>query len=125
MIFAMRSGLRQGAAWQMNAATLSQVSKWKDQQGNYIWQPGIAAGQPSTLLGFPVHDNESMPAIGSGATPIAFGNWNRAYTIVDRTLTVLRDPYTNKPFINLYLNSYYGGGLRDSEAVKLLKLSAT
>jgi HK97 family phage major capsid protein len=124
MIFALRPGHRKGAAWQMNAATLAAVSKWKNQSGDYIWKPGTAAGLPSTLFGLPVFENEHMPAVGAGATPIALGNWKKAYTIVDRTLTVLRDPYTNKPFVNLYLNSYYGGGLRDSEAVKLLKIGA-
>lgn len=125
LIYKLRAGLRAGAAWMMNTSTLAAVRKWKDHEGNSIWQPSLQAGQPSALLGFPVIENEDMPSIGSGTVPIAFGNWKRAYTIVDRTLLVMRDPYSNKPWINLYQSAYYGGMLVDSEAVKLLKLSAT
>jgi HK97 family phage major capsid protein len=126
MIYKLRAGHRQGAAWMMNSETLSVVRKWKDYNtGAMLWSPSLMAGQPSLLCGYPVVENEDMPAIGSGTTPIAFGNWKRAYTIVDRTLTLLRDPFTNKPYINLYLCAYYGGALVDSEAVKVLKLSAS
>jgi HK97 family phage major capsid protein len=126
LIYKLKAGHRQGAAFMMNSETLSVVRKWKDYStGAMLWQPSLMAGQPSLLCGFPVVENEDMPAIGSGTTPIAFGNWKRAYTIVDRTLTLLRDPYTNKPYVNLYMSSYYGGMLVDSEAVKVLKLSAS
>jgi len=126
LIYKLKAGHRQGAAFMMNSETLSVVRKWKDYStGAMLWQPSLMAGQPSLLCGFPVVENEDMPAIGSGTTPIAFGNWKRAYTIVDRTLTLLRDPYTNKPYVNLYMSAYYGGMLVDSEAVKVLKLSAS
>lgn len=125
LIYKMKAGLRQGASFQMNSETISVIRKWKNADGDYIWQQSMQAGQPSTLFGFPVHENEDMPAIGSGTTPIAFGNWKRAYTIVDRTLHLLRDPFTNKPYVNIYMSAYYGGMLVDSEAVKVLKLSAT
>lgn len=125
MIFKMKPGLRQGATWMMNSATLATVCKWKDLEGRDIWRPAMQADQPSLLNGFPVIENEDMPSIGSGTVPIAFGNWKRAYTIADRTTTLLRDPFTNKPFIGFYSNRYCGGCLVDSEAVKVLKLSAS
>ena len=66
-----------------------------------------------------------MPDIAANATPIAFGNWKRGYTIVDRIGTrVLRDPYTNKPFVSFYTTKRVGGMLTDSQAIKLMKIGA-
>lgn len=126
-IHAMKSGLRAGAAWQLNSLTLAAVRKWKAYgTGAYVWSPGIEAGQPSSLLGYPAIENEDMPDVGSGTTPIAFGNWKRAYTIVDRIgIRVLRDPYTNKPYVGFYTTKRVGGMLVDSNAVKLIKLAAS
>jgi len=127
LIHKVKSGLRQGAAFMLNSATLAAIRKWKSYgDGNYIWQPGLQAGQPSQLLGYPVVENEDMPDIGSGTTPIAFGNWKRGYTIVDRIgIRTLRDPYTNKPYVGFYMTKRVGGMLVDSEAIKLLKLAAS
>lgn len=126
-IHSMKNGLRMGASWMLNSLTLAAARKWKAYgSGEYIWQPGMQAGQPSSMLGFPVVENEDMPAIGSGTVPIAFGNWKRAYTIVDRIgIRVLRDPYTNKPYVGFYTTKRVGGMLVDSNAVKLIKLSAS
>lgn len=126
LIHAMKGGNRQGAVFMMNSATLGAVRKWKDNDGAYIWRPGIEAGQPSNLLGYPVVENEDMPDIGSGTTPIAFGNFRRGYYIVDRIgIRSLRDPYTNKPYVQFYTTKRVGGMLVDSEAIKVLKMSAT
>lgn len=127
LIHKMKAPLRQGAAFMMDTSTLAAVRKWKDYNtGGYIWMPGIQAGQPSQLMGFPVVENPDMPSIGSGTVPIAFGNWKRAYTIVDRIgIRTLRDPLTNKPYIGFYMTKRVGGMLVDSEAVKVLKLSAS
>lgn len=126
-IHAMKSGLRLGAAWMLNSLTLAAARKWKSYgDGNYIWQPGLQAGQASQLLGYPVVENEDMPDIGSGTTPIAFGSWKRAYSIVDRIgVRMLRDPYTNKPYVGFYTTKRVGGMLVDSNAIKLIKLSAS
>lgn len=126
LIYKMKAPLRAGASYMTAGKTLATVRKWKDQEGNYIWQPAMQAGQPSLLNGYAVVENEDMPAIGSGTVPIAFGNWKRAYTIVDRIgIRTLRDPFTNKPYIGFYMTKRVGGMLVDSEAVKVLKLSAT
>lgn len=127
VIHALKAPLRSGAAFMMNTSTLAAVRKWKEYStGAYIWQPSMQAGQPSLLNGFPVTENEDMPSIGSGTVPIAFGNWKRAYTIVDRIgIRTLRDPYTQTPYIRFYMTKRVGGMLVDSEAVKLLKLAAS
>lgn len=126
MIYAMKAGYRSGAVWMMNSKTLSVIRKWKDQEGNYIWQSALTAGQPGQILGYPVYENESMPDVGAGALPIVFANFRNAYCIVDRVgVRVLRDPYSNKPYVHFYTTKRVGGCLVNSEAIKVLKLAAS
>lgn len=92
--------------------------------GNYLWRPGLELGQPSSLAGYGIAENEQMPDIAADAKAIAFGNFKRGYTIVDRIGTrILRDPYTNKPFVGFYTTKRTGGMLVDSQAIKLLKIA--
>lgn len=66
-----------------------------------------------------------IEVIAADAKAIAFGNFKRGYTIVDRIGTrILRDPYTNKPFVGFYTTKRTGGMLVDSQAIKLLKVAA-
>ena len=124
LVFAMKAALRQGAVWMMNSATLAAVRKFKSADGSFLWQRGIVDGQPSLLLGYPVIETEDMPDIGAGNFPIAFGNFKAGYLIAERTATtILRDPYTNKPYVQFYATRRVGGQLLDSDAIKLLKIS--
>ncbi|WP_225207791.1 phage major capsid protein [Novosphingobium huizhouense] len=124
MVFSLRAGLRQGAVWMMNSTTLAAVRKFKAADGSFLWQPGIVEGQPNRLLGYPVVEAEDMPDIGAGAFPIAFGNFKAGYLITERSATrILRDPYTNKPYVQFYATRRVGGQVLDSDAIKLLKIS--
>lgn len=117
---------RQNATWLMNSQTAAVLAKMKDGQGNYIWRESLLAGEPSTLLGRPVEIDENMPNIAAGALPIAFGDFNRGYLVNDRIgVRVLRDPYTNKPFVTFYTTKRVGGGLLDNRAIRLLKIAAS
>lgn len=125
LVYTLRKGYRAGATWMLPNMTLFKVRTMKDSQGNYLWRPGIEAGQPSSLLGYGVTENEDMPAVAADAHAVLFGDFKRAYTIVDRIGTrVLRDPYTNKPNVGFYTTKRVGGMLTDSNAVKVLTLSA-
>lgn len=127
LIHAVKPRYRRNAAWLMNGEVLEVVRKMKEATSDaYIWQPGLQAGQPSTLLGFPVHEDENVPAIATGSLSVAFGDFRRAYTITDRSTSLLRDPYTKKPYVMFYSSKRVGGGGgRDTRAVKFLKFSAT
>lgn len=121
VVYALKSELRSGAVWGMNALTQAAVRKFKTTDGDYIWQPGLQNGQPATILGYAVAEMPDMPNVATNTFPIAFGNFNRGYTIVDRIGTrTLRDPYTNKPFVQFYATKRVGGDIIDSEAIKLL-----
>ncbi|WP_286828755.1 MULTISPECIES: phage major capsid protein [Kordiimonas] len=122
LVHALSARYRQGAHFVMNSKTLATVRKFKDADGNFIWRAGLAEGQPDTLLGYPVLEVEDMPDIGTDSASIAFGNFERAYTLVERTGTrVLRDPYTNKPYVHFYATRRVGGALVNDHALKLLK----
>ncbi|AOE63784.1 phage major capsid protein [Pseudomonas corrugata] len=125
LIHSLKAGYRANGKFMMGNLTVAYVRKLKDSDGNYLWRPGLEAGQPSSLLGYGITENEDMPDIAADANAIAFGDFKRAYTIVDRIGTrVLRDPYTNKPYVGFYTTKRVGGMLVDSQAVKVLTLSA-
>ncbi|HYD23543.1 MAG TPA: phage major capsid protein [Croceibacterium sp.] len=125
LVHTMKAGHRQGASWVMNSATLSEVRKLKTTDGAFLWQPGLVEGQPDRLLGYPVVEAEDMPDIAAGAFPIAFGNFKAGYLIAERSATtILRDPFTNKPFVHFYATRRVGGQVLDSAAIKLLRIEA-
>ena len=127
MIFAMRAGYRQeGAAFMANTSTVEALGKLKDGDNRPLFYPSMREGTPGTLMGYPLIEAEHMPGVASGNYPMAFGNFRRGYTIVDRTgFTVLRDPYTVKGQVQFYVRRRVGGAVRDSNAIKLLKVATT
>jgi len=125
LVHSLKAAHRQGAVFVMNTKTLAAVRKFKASDGSFLWTPGLLDGQPARLLGYPVIDAEDMPDVAAGACPIAFGNFRNGYLIAERrSTTILRDPYTNKPFVNFYATKRIGGQVLDSDAIKLLKVSA-
>jgi HK97 family phage major capsid protein len=126
LVQSLRAPYRQGASFVMNAATVARIRKFKTSDGAFIWQPGLVAGQPATLLGYPVVEAEDMPDIAAGALAVAFGNFRLGYLIAERSETaILRDPYSNKPFVGFYATKRIGGCVVNGEAVKLLRMSAS
>ncbi|MBS0481874.1 MAG: phage major capsid protein [Proteobacteria bacterium] len=124
LVHSLRAGHRQGAVFVMNTKTLAAVRKFKAADGSFLWTPGLLEGQPARLLGYPVIEAEDMPDVAANAFPIAFGNFANGYIIAERrATTILRDPYTNKPFVNFYATKRIGGQVLDSDAIKLLKIS--
>ncbi|MDT0506805.1 phage major capsid protein [Novosphingobium sp. MMS21-SN21R] len=124
LVCQMKAPLRQGAVWVMNSATLAAVRKLKTADGAFLWQPGLVNGQPDRLLGYPVIEAEDMPDVAANQFPIAFGNFKAGYLIAERRqTTILRDPYTNKPYVQFYATRRVGGQVLDSDAIKLLKIA--
>ncbi len=114
------------ATWLMSRATLAIVRKLKDQDGRHIWQPSLDAAAPSTLLGYKVEICDELPALGTvgSGSSIIFGNFNRAYQVVDRQgATVLRDPYSAKPYVEFYTTKRVGGNVVNFESLVMLKNS--
>lgn len=119
---ALKPVYRNGAVFLMNDATQAIIRQAKDGEGNYIWRPGLEAGAPNTLLGKPVEIDDNVDDVGSTKYPVFFANFKRAYLIIDRVGTrVLRDPYTNKPYVMFYFTKRVGGGLISTESIKALR----
>lgn len=124
--FNLRSGYLPNSVWQFNRNTLAALMVLKDSTGQYLWQPSLALGTQASLAGYKFHLNDDMPNVAANANAIAFGDHKRAYTIIDRMGTrVLRDPYTNKPYIGFYTTKRVGGMAVDTQAVKFLKVRAS
>lgn len=125
LYYALKAGYRSNAAWLMNSATARAVSLLKDGVDRPLWNHSLATSEPATLLGRPVFIDENMPGAADGATPVLFGDFGRGYLIVDRTaMRVLRDPYSNKPYVMFYSTKRVGGAVTDSNAIKVLKVAA-
>ncbi|MBR0993799.1 phage major capsid protein [Bradyrhizobium japonicum] len=126
LYWTMRAPHRANAAWVMSSATASQLDRIQDGTGNYIWRDSIAADVPPTLLGRPVYFSEDMPAVAGNAFPIAFANWKAAYIVCDKPgVRWLRDPFSSKPNVIFYAYKRVGGGVADTDAIKLLKIGTT
>jgi HK97 family phage major capsid protein len=80
LIFALKAGYRQNAAFVMNRKTQSLIRKFKDTTNNYIWQPPASPSGRASLLNFPVHDVEDMPDISANSLSVAFGDFKRGYS---------------------------------------------
>ena len=126
LVYAPRAQFRPNGRFVMNRKTVSAVRKFKDADGNYIWQPAQRAGETASLLGYRVTEIETMPDIAANSAAIAFGDFQRGYLIVDRAgVRVLRDPYSAKPYVLFYTTKRVGGGVQNFDAIKVMRFSAS
>ena len=124
-IYGMKQQYRSGASWHMNRSVVGVVRKLKNSDGDYLWAPGIAVGQTANLLGFPILEFDDMPDLATGSLSVAFANMSEGYQIVDRQgIRVLRDPYSNKPYVGFYSVKRTGGDVVNFEAIKLVAFKA-
>lgn len=124
---ALRQQYRPGARWLMSDTTLGVVRQFKDASGAYyMWQPDTTAGFGGRLLGSPVSIDDYMPAIAANSLSVAYGNFARGYTIVDRRGTALiRDNVTKKGVTKMHLSRRVGGGIVNFEAIKFLRMATS
>lgn len=126
LVYSLRARYRNNATWVTNKAVLSALRKYKDTTNQYLWQPAVAAGQPSTFMGYAVSEMEDMPAVAANAFPIAFGDFNEGYLIADLVgLRITRDDITTPGYVKFYVRKRVGGKLRNTQAIKVLKISAS
>ncbi len=122
LVYLLNSAYRAMGAWTMNSLTTGSVRKLKDGDGNDIWAPGLSAGQPDRLLGYPVETWEQMPDIGANNFPVAFGDFKRGYVLVDRVgLRITRDNITQSGFVRFYMHRREGGHVLNNNAIKFIR----
>jgi HK97 family phage major capsid protein len=111
-----------GATFLMNRTTMALIQSLCDQTGRFIWQQSLSDPLKQTIFGVPVVCTPHMPAIKKDALAIVLGDIKTAYKIVDRTdIKLMRDPYTEKPFVKFYATRRVGGAVVVPNAVKIAK----
>lgn len=124
MLYKLAPFYRANAVWGLNANTLAEVRLLKDSTGRFLWQEGLAAGQPGTLLGRPVVELPDMDDVGANKFPIILGDFRQGYRIIDRvSLSVLRDPFSQATsgITRFHMRRRVGGGVVKGEAIVRLK----
>lgn len=122
----LRTPYRKNAKWLMNDTTVKLVRKLKDGSNNYLWQPGLQAGQPDMLLGREVVTCAAAPEAVAGARAIAFGDFSY-YWIGDRkarTVRRLNELYAANGQVAFIATQRVDGALMLPEAVKILAMKA-
>jgi len=129
LVHSIKSDYGRNGTFVFNRTTLAAIRKLKDTAGQYVFQAGMSleSGAPNTILGYPYIEATDMPNVGAGNYPVAFGDFQRAYMIVDRiALAVLRDPFTQATTGNVrYIaRRRVGGQVILAEAIIKQKVSA-
>ena len=129
LVHSIKSEYASNATFVLNRSTLPAIRKLKDTAGQYVFQAGMSlvSGVPNTILGYPYVEATDMPSVGANAFPVAFGDFSKAYMIVDRVaLAVLRDPFTQATTGNVrYIaRRRVGGQVVLPEAIVKQKVSA-
>ncbi len=126
-LYALNEAHRANSVWVMNSLTLAKIRKFRDADGNYLFQPGLIAGMDDTLLGRPIRIAEDMPDVGANAFPVALADWEAAYLLVrvGQLLVTVDNNITTPGYIKLYVRQRFGGKLLDSQAIKLVKCATS
>lgn len=128
ILFTLEGAFKQpylnGASFVTKREVITKVRKFKGSDNNYLWQPGLQAGKPATLIGYPIVMAEDMPALSSNGLSLALGDFKAGYQVVDRIgVRTLRDPFTDKPYVKFYSTRRVGGAVVDFHAIKFVKFS--
>ena len=108
----------------MNDDTVKTIRKMKDNNGQYIWQPSVQAGQPDRILNCPVYTSPFMPSMAASNKPVLFGDFNY-YWIADRqgrTFKRLNERYADMGQVGFLASKRVDGKLVLPEAIKVLKM---
>ena len=126
LVYGVRARYRSNAGWVTSKAVLAGLRKYKDSTGQYLWQPALTAGQPATFMGYGITEAEDMPGVAANSFPLAFGDFREGYLIADRVGTrITRDEITTPGFVKFYVRKRVGGTIRNSQAIKLLKIATS
>lgn len=113
-----------GCSFLMNPKTVQALRVIKDTQGNYIWNDNVNGGFSGTLFGVPVYESAFMPEAVTGSSAILFGDFKRAFSIVDiNGFNIVRDNITKKGQVSFYTSKEVGTLVGDSCAIKALKIA--
>ena len=126
LYYSLKSPYRKKSVWVLNDSTIKAIRKLKDNNGQYLWQPSLAAGTPDMILGRPIKTSAYMPAMAAGAKTIAFGDFSY-YWIADRqgrSFKRLNELFAATGQVGFLATQRVDGKLILAEAVKVLAQKA-
>ena len=124
----LKEGYQTNAVFGMHRKTFTTVAKFKTDDGEYLFNRDLAkeVGMAFNLLGKKVIFFNDMPLVSANSLSIVYGNFMDAYTIIEKPgINVLRDPFTEKPFVQFYTTKRIGGEVCNFEAIKILKTATS
>ena len=124
LVYALKSPYRRNAKFLMNDATVALIRKLKDNNGAYLWQPSIQAGEPDRLLGYELYTSPYLPGVASEALTVAFGDFKN-YWIADRagrTVQRLNELYSTNGQVGFVATERVDGKVILPEGIQLLKM---
>lgn len=126
LFYSVKSPYRKKAVWVLNDTTVKALRKLKDNNGNYIWQPSVQAGQPDMILNRPYHTSAYVPEIAAGKKVMAFGDFSY-YWIADRqgrSFKRLNELYAANGQVGFLASQRVDGKLILAEAVKTMTMKS-
>ncbi|WP_136440312.1 phage major capsid protein [Pacificoceanicola onchidii] len=125
LVYLLKAQYRMNANWLLNSFSTRKVRTMKDGNDRFLWTDSLVVGQPASLLGYPVATAEAMPDIAANSTPIAFGDFEKAYTLVERhDLRITPDEITKPGYKKWHIRQRLGGTPTNDDAAKFLKCAA-
>lgn len=126
LVYTLKGAYAPNSTFMINRQMIGTIRKLKSNDNQYLWQPGLAAGQPNTLDGRPIVESPDLSATQTAGAPvIVFGDFRKGYQILDRMgIRVQRDAITKKGKVLFYMTKRVGAGVKDFDAIKVLKMKA-
>ena len=127
LVHSLKRPYRKNAKFIMNDQTIALIRKLKDNNGAYLWQPSLQAGEPDRLFGYPVYTSAYVPTVAASKPVIAFGDFSY-YNIGDRgvrSFDQLRELFAGNGMVGFLAKERVDGKLVLPEAVQILKMKAS
>ncbi|HAB7747175.1 TPA_asm: phage major capsid protein [Listeria monocytogenes] len=127
LVHSLKRPYRKNAKFIMNDQTIALIRKLKDNNGAYLWQPSLQAGEPDRLFGYPVYTSAYVPTVAAGTPVIAFGDFSY-YNIGDRgvrSFDQLRELFAGNGMVGFLAKERVDGKLVLPEAIQILKMKAS
>ena len=127
LVYTLKRPYRKSAAFITNDKTLASLRKLKDNNGAYLWQPALTAGEPDRLFGYAVYTSQFAPEASAGKAAMAFGDFSY-YNIGDRgsrSMQELKELFAGNGMVGYVMKERVDGRLILPEAVQILKMKGT
>lgn len=131
LAYAVPAQYRRNGAFLLSSSVELSMRLLKDANGLHLWQPSVQAGKPATFAGYPVYNQEDIPAVPTAlaaAAPVdvaAFGDFKVGYVIVDRLGTSVKrlgELYSTSGMVGFLVHRRTTGGISVADALRILSV---